>query len=885
MNLSGNSSRSERRVGSSVASILSRWTRLSVLTAQSGLMVIAAFGTAHADQPAEVANASSPTAQAEENGEGLEEIVVTARRRSELLQDVPQTVTAVTSAELQKLNLQNLQDLSGVVPSLQIATSPNRSLDTDTFRGVSFQPASGTQNTLGFYINDTFVTNNFVTDSNFDIGQIELLSGPQGTLRGEPSPSGSLTITTRRPDLDQFGGYVTATGAQYSSFNGNGAINLPIIKDMLAVRLAAVAEDNHFDDVTSLNNPGAPLYHNYAERASVRFEPISSIEANVMYQHEYYHQNQYTQVAGPGAPGGVDPLAPANYNGPPLNALQRLAVQTFPNTQYNWEDLTTAQVDWHVLGQVLSYDGSYWKYDNNNGDTASFANQVPGITQDNPIPRKASQFNTPSITERTQTDELRLSSETPLLGFLDYTVGAFFRHTVNEVQVIQIASFLPGSFGSPAGPDDPFIYNPNYTLQLAVDSPAEEKENSEFAHVTFHLPYEFELTAGGRYINYKKYGSTEGTLLTPGTFIGVPGLGSAICGAISGLYQANYPGVCDIPATSSLLAPMGLGPQRAGSALALTPQGLSDRPWIYNVSLSHKFNPDLLAYVSSGSSWRPPGISVGIFNAANDPTLNSLLHLQSEKSTDIEGGFKWTFLEDRARLNVAYYHQSFTNFIYSGLPNLYLVDNGSGTNKVAQFGFNSNPNAVLNGVDLDTGFRFTRQWRFDLSGNYSNGHLTGSAVPCSPPSGGTTTAAFPPGTFIFLCPSHASTSTAPNFNSTAQTEYDQPLPGGIDGFIRGLYTFYGRNPHASQFYVTPSYGLLNLFLGVRSSDGAWEADVFIKNALDTQRTLSNTVGTAPIDFGAGASVAPLFGTSGYYGVTVTPQQQFGVTATYSFGSR
>ena len=74
---------------------------------------------------------------------------------------------------------------------------------------MSFQPATGTQNTLGFYINDTFVTNNFVTTSNFDVGQIEVLSGPQGTLRGEPSPSGSLTITTHRPDLEQFGGYVT----------------------------------------------------------------------------------------------------------------------------------------------------------------------------------------------------------------------------------------------------------------------------------------------------------------------------------------------------------------------------------------------------------------------------------------------------------------------------------------------------------------------------------------------------------------------------------------------------------------------------------------------------------------------------------------------------
>jgi iron complex outermembrane receptor protein len=879
MNVPGNSSRSDRSVASSVASILSRWTRLSLLTAQSGLVVIGSLATAHAADQAQVANASSSAAQTDENGNALEEIIVTARRRSELLQDVPQTVTAVTPAELQKLNLQNLQDLSGIVPSLQISANPNRSLDTDTFRGVSFQPASGTQNVLGFYINDTFVTNNFVTTSNFDVGQIELLSGPQGTLRGEPAPAGSLTITTRRPDLEQFGGYVTATGAEYSSFNGNGAVNLPIIKDMLAIRLAAVAEDNHLDDVRSLNNPSTPYYHNYAERVSVRFEPIDSIEANVMYQHEYYHQNQYPQVAGPGAPGGVNPNAPANYNGPAISADQRLGVTTLPVTQYNYEDLVTAQVDWHFLGQVLSYAGSYWNYNDNNGDGGLAANQAPGITQNNAIPRQAFQFNTPSITERTQTDELRLSSDTPLFGFLDYTVGSFYRHTVNEVNVVQIASFLPGSFGSPAlGPDTPFEYNSKYTLPILIGSPAEEKEYSQFAHVTFHLPASFELAAGGRYINYQKYGSTTGTLLPDGVFAGAA-LPGSICTAIGGAAGATYPGVCDIPASSALV----VGPQKSGSGLKTTLQNLSDRPFIYNVSLSHKFNQNLLAYVNGGSSWRPPGISVGIFNAANDPVLNQLLHLKTEKSTDIEGGFKWTFLEDRARLNVAYYHQTFNGFIYSGLPSLYLDDNGSGKPSVAAFGFNSNPDAVVNGVDLDTGFRFTRAWRFDLSANYSNGHLTGSDVPCSPPSGGTTTAAFPAGTHVFLCPSHASTSTSPNFNFSAQSEYDLPIAStGMDGFVRGLYTFYGRNPHASQFYVTPSYGLLNVYLGLRSSDGAWEGAVFAKNLQNTQRILQSGVGTAPIDF---AGLSTLFGTSGYNGVTVTPERQFGATVTYSFGSR
>jgi iron complex outermembrane receptor protein len=853
--------------------INANWSSTALIAGSSLLFV--PLLAAHAEGPAETSASPSQPPQAEA-GSTLEEIIITARRRSEVLQDVPQTVTAVTSGELQKLNLQNLKDLSGVVPGLQIVASDNRALDANTFRGVSFQPATGTQNTLGFYINDTFVTNNFVTTSNFDIGQIELLSGPQGTLRGEPSPSGSLTITTRRPDLEQFGGYVTVTGTQYDNTNENGAVNLPIIKDKLAVRLAGLADDDDLDGVKSVNSTASPYYHSYAGRVSVRYEPIDAIEANVMYQHLFWHSNQFAQVTGPGAAGGVNPNAPANYNGPAISPTQRLGVQTFPTTQYNKQDLVTGQLDWHFLGQLVSYDGSYFRWQLNNGDGSLAANQVPGITAANPIPRKSFQSDTPSTTQRTQTDELRIASETPIFGFLDYTAGAFYRHTGNEVNVVQNPTFLPGSFGPPSAAANPFIYNSKYTLQVYIVTPADEKEHSEFAHLTFHLPYNTELTTGGRHIDYKKTGFLQVNLLPQGVFVGAA-LPSSICNAIGGLPGATYPGICDIPATS----PLVIGTK---TNVISTQQNLTDHAWIYNVSLSHKLNENLLAYVNGGSSWRPPGISVGINNAANDPVLNSLLHLKTEKSTDIEGGFKWTFLDNRARLNAAYYHQKFNGFIYNGLPILYLSDTGSGSPSVTGFSFNTNPDAVLNGVELDTGLRLTRQWNFDLTATYANGHLTGSAIPCSPPSGGQTAAAFPPGTHIFLCPSHASTSVTPNFNFSAQTEYDMPVPGasGVDGFVRGLYTFSGRNPHASQFYVTPSYGILNLYLGLRSADGAWEGAFFAKNFLNAKKVLATDIGNPAIN---ASTLNLIFGSSGYNNTIITPRQEFGLTVTYSIGSR
>ncbi len=146
-------------------------------------------------------------------------------------------------------------------------------------------------------------------------------------------------------------------------------------------------------------------------------------------------------------------------------------------------------------------------------------------------------------------------------------------------------------------------------------------------------------------------------------------------------------------------------------------------------------------------------------------------------------------------------------------------------------------------------------------------------------------AAFPPGTHVFLCPSSASTSVAPNFNASVQSEYHTPIPGmsNIDGFIRGLYTYDGRNPHASEFYVAPAYGILNLFLGLRSPDGAWEGAVFAKNALNVKPVLKDNVGNLAID--AMAALSPTFGSSGYFLTQVAPRQEFGLTVTYSVGSR
>src|SRR5246500_2495602 len=218
-----------------------------------------------AAQPA----AASTSAAAAAQEATLGEIVVTARRRAESLQEVPQTVNAVTSESLQKLNIRQFQDVQAVVPGLSLASATNGFSAAASLRGVTFDVTTGAQPTVALYLNDAPVQALFLFQSLFDIGQVEVLKGPQGTTRGISAPSGAITVTMHKPDLSDFGGYVDVTATDLQGRNAQGAINLPIIKDVLAVRASAVIDQNDYAGVNSIHSHLKPSQKTSAERFGV----------------------------------------------------------------------------------------------------------------------------------------------------------------------------------------------------------------------------------------------------------------------------------------------------------------------------------------------------------------------------------------------------------------------------------------------------------------------------------------------------------------------------------------------------------------------------------------------------------------------------------------
>lgn len=186
-----------------------------------------------------------------------EEIVVTATRREQTLQEVPIAVTPVTAEMIENSGIRDIQDLTSVAPSLQFNVSESESSATARLRGVGTQGSNpGLESAVGIFVDGVYRARNGVALTDLgEVSQIEVLRGPQGTLFGRNTSAGLITITSRAPDLSDF--EVTGEGT-YGDFGETRValgLNIPLVEDLLGVRLfAAMAQRDGF---MNMNSEGA----------------------------------------------------------------------------------------------------------------------------------------------------------------------------------------------------------------------------------------------------------------------------------------------------------------------------------------------------------------------------------------------------------------------------------------------------------------------------------------------------------------------------------------------------------------------------------------------------------------------------------------------------
>lgn len=406
---------------------------------------------------------SMPALAVESSTLVLEEIVVSARRMDESLQDVPETVNAVTGDTFQKMNLISFEDVSSVLAGVNLEASPDGYNTTASIRGAAFDINSGAAPTVQFYVNEAPVESNQVFTAMYDLAQIEVLRGPQGTLRGRSSPSGAITVKSQAPVLDDFGGYVSTTQTDQGGSNIQGAVNLPLIEGKLALRVAGVIDNNELSQVKSINNSKDPESDTDSHRISLLWQVTDDLDVQLMHQKTDVDKISYNQVAGPGVVNFFGPTGPA------IDPEDRLSVMDSPNDMTTQLEVNTLNVNWSVLGHTLSYVAA---------DSQVLISGVEAKDYGNAIPSYELFYQHRELLQDTTSHELLLASEEPFADFIDYSIGIyqFKKDGGNDISIEGVS----------------------------VTSDYSEKETAVFGSINLHLTDATDLTLGARHIKFEK---------------------------------------------------------------------------------------------------------------------------------------------------------------------------------------------------------------------------------------------------------------------------------------------------------------------------------------------------------------------------------------------
>jgi len=587
--------------------------RLALLSATVSLLAVAPAAPVFAQ------NADQPAAA---QGGAMEEITVTARRREEKLQSVPIAITAFTQNQLSDQRIQSLGGLQYDVPSLAFRSVGRDSNDIVTLRGLSGVITYLNEVPLGGV--STAGTGGGSGPGGgagpgvlYDLENVEVLKGPQGTLFGRNTTGGAILLQAKRPTND-FEGYAQIQLGNYNDREFEGAINIPVIQDKLLVRVSAnVAQRDGFTHV--LNTPQGPRDLDsrdfWAGRVQITLRPTDDFENDILAYSNYKHETgtgAFLVAANPTIltkAGGAAYAAEAASIVAQQNALG-------PRTLLGASVNNSLDKDW-TFGVL---DTARWDI----GDNLTLKNIAAYIQRKQTNNHDLDGSSLPILDQYSvygwQLDNAQITEEIQLQG-----------HALNDKLTITGGGFL--LFTHPEGPQD----NPaelqatNTTASGGIGihvKPTlinvQERSQAVFAQGDYDLSGisdaldGFKFTAGGRYTwDWRSVANGQYTLAT-------------ISPAIPPIQ------LCSQLGADKNCVVAGDGNFHAGN---------------YHFELSYQPRPDMLAYVRTSKGYQSGGFNLLSPNAGDK-------EFKPEYLTDVEVGFKsdWDFYGMKARTNVDWYY-------------------------------------------------------------------------------------------------------------------------------------------------------------------------------------------------------------------------------------
>ena len=362
-----------------------------------------------------MAGLSAPAkAQAQESGaatSSVEEVVVTARRREERLQEVPVAVTAVSGEQLEVRSVRGVSDLSSFTPNLRLSTETRgSSISAVNLRGSSAVNLTiANDPAVGIYFDEvpTGRSAGALLGTVQDMQSVQVLRGNQGTLFGRNNTGGAILLTPNRPNLEQIEGRASVTGGNYHLAEGSIVLSVPIVEGMIAAR--ASFQKTKRDEI------GRSLFNGFkfgtrdreSGRVALRFQPSADLTADLTY--DFTRTDESTVPTRRQAPTLVLPAGARYYdtltNAIPLGKFKSNGVSL--RTQWDISE--------HAALKVIT---GYRQMDFLNSQDVDGS---PVVAIDSAQAGRQHQF----------TGEINLSGDAlqgvlPFVDHIDYVMGAFY---------------------------------------------------------------------------------------------------------------------------------------------------------------------------------------------------------------------------------------------------------------------------------------------------------------------------------------------------------------------------------------------------------------------------------------------------------------------------
>jgi outer membrane receptor protein involved in Fe transport len=740
--------------------------------------------------------AGSGVAQAQQPDEGkLDEVVVSALKRDESLQDVPLSIQAIGQEQLTNLKVETFDDYVKFLPNVAFQSS-GPGFARPYMRGVaSGENAnhSGPLPSVGMYLDEQPITTiqGALDVQIYDIARVEVLAGPQGTLYGASSQAGTIRIITNKPDPSKFDAGFDVTGSMLAGdlgYTGEGFVNIPL-GERAAIRIVGWSKDEpgYIDNVRSTRVfPTSGIAIDNSDRVKDNYNDWQKHGARVALGIDL--NDSWTLT-----PSVMMQKTTSNgtFGFDPLEGDLKVAHAEREDAEDKF-----VQAALTLQGKIGSWDLTYAGAHLDRDDTTRSDYADYSFFYDTCCSYGSSMYdNDGTLIDPTQfivggdkykktSHELRLSS--PAENRWRTTVGAFVQQQSHGIYQSYRVEGLNDGLEVPGNPD---------TLWL-TDQEREDDDEALFGELTFDLTEKLSITGGIRF--FESENSLKG-FFGYGIGFSPMGSGESQCGGTAAFRRAPC---------------MNLEKTQKES-------GNTKR-----LNVTWHATDDVMLYATFSEGFRPGGI-----NRKED-----LPPYQADFLTNYEIGFKTELADNRVRINGAVFQQDWDDFQYSflGTNGLTVIRNAG--------------QARIKGIEADILWRvtdaFTLSSAFSILDAKSTQDYCGTTYDAGPNEGEIVTDCDDPlapvGTFL-QAPAGQELPIQSKFKANAVGRYEFAM-AGMDAHLQAAWVYSGaawsdlRTDEREILGKQPSYDIVDFAFGVEKE--SWGLELFVKNVFDERAVLS-----------------------------------------------